>query len=258
MSAPTPPAAPCAWPLNTSAVPGWDDAEPEQQGLAAAIASFVLWALSGRRFGLCTRTVRPCPPARPDVALVRAPTTGGAYSGLTGSLWPGPCGHTAPGCGCARGRGYTLPGPVNAVTEVVIDGAVLDPGEWRADGDTIIRVAAPWPMAQDLTLEATEPGTWAVTYVRGIPVSDAGQYATGILAGEVLKAIRGNAGCKLPPRAQSVSRQGVDVQLIDPDTFLQGGRTGIPAVDLWLVAVNPRRIASPPQVWSPDLPGVHS
>lgn len=267
MTTPDPaPAAPCTWPADTSGVPGWGDAEPAQQGLATAIAAFVLWALSGRQFGLCTRTVRPCPPPRPPFEVVHAPARGSnLYTGMYGP-WQlaGMCGHLGGTADCTRGHAYPLPGPVAAITEILIDGAVLDPGNYRTDGNSVIRTDARWPASQDLTLEATEPGTWAITYLQGNAVPVAGQYATGLLAGEILKALRSDAACRLPSRAQSVSRQGVDVQLINPDEFLSGrrggpgGHTGIRAVDLWLSSVNPHRLAQPPRVWSPDLPSVHS
>lgn len=252
---PPPPSPPCDWPVDTSAVPAWGDAEDTQQALAKAIASYVMWALSGRRFGVCELVHRPCPPRRTDRGVVAAPVPGRGDFRVLWPGWPGSpgwCSHSG-GCGCARGHEYALPGPVVGVSEVLVDGGVLDTALWRVQGDYLIRKDKHWPFTQDLALDPGQPGTWQVTYTRGIPVPAAGQYATGILAGEVLKAIRRNAGCRLPSRAQSVSRQGVDVQLLDATTFLEGGRTGLPEVDLWLIAVNPKKHTAPPAVWSPDM-----
>jgi hypothetical protein len=222
MTAPGPPTvAPCAWNLNTSAVPGWADGTPDQQATAEAVAVYVVWALSGRRFGTCQVVVRPEPPI-PQVCR--------PYG-----LWP-----------------LDLPGPVASVDKVTVDGVDLDPAEYRVLGDAVYR-DEPWPVLQDLALDDTEPGTWSVTYRRGRPVPVAGQFAAGVLAGEVLRSIRGVGGARIPLRAQSIAREGVSIQMLDPQAFLDGGKTGIPEVDMFLAASNPHRLSSAPRVWSPDL-----
>lgn len=212
--------APCGWDLDTQGVPGWVDADPAQQAAATAFATHVLWALSGRQYGVCVVTVRPV------VAVAQACLSGGLYA-------------------------VSLPGPVVSVEAVTIDGVVVDPVDYRLVGSDLLR-SSPWPVVNDLALEDTEPGTWSVTYSRGIPVPEAGQFAAGLLAGEILKAMLARP-CRLPSRATSVARQGVDIQLIDPETMFEGGRTGIPEVDLWLTAVNPHRLVAPPVVLSPDV-----
>jgi len=80
-----------------------------------------------------------------------------------------------------------------------------------------------------------------------------GQIAAGLLAGELLKARRGGK-CRLPARAQSVAREGVDVTLLDPAALYEAGLTGLAEVDQWITAVNPARLRTRPSVSSPDHP----
>lgn len=207
----------------------------------------VLWALSGRRFGPCPVTVRPC----------------------VGGGCPDPCGYppgvafwvnVSCGCGyrCGGGCGpryeISLPGPVHAVTEVKIDGAVLVSSAYRVSNrrSLIRQDGGVWPPTQAYQLPDGQPNTWSVSYLRGDPVPAAGNYAAGTLAVEIAKACQGSK-CKLPQRVQSISRQGVELALLDPMDFLDEGRTGLPDVDQWLAAVNPQKHQYRPRVYSPDL-----
>lgn len=231
---------PCDWPVITSGVPGWDDADPEQQATATSVATYVLWALSGRRFGVCELTVRP------ELPLDRTQLYGRLQM-PDGSWYVG-------GVRCDGGSGILLPGPAREITEVKVDGAVLPVDAYRLSGDYLWKTEGQWPARQLMHLPDTEPGTWSVTYTRGADVPDAGKYAAGVLAGEVLRSMRNASGCRLPTRARSVVREGVDIQLIDPEAFLQNGRVGIIEVDLFLTGANPGKLTRPPRVWSPDLP----
>jgi hypothetical protein len=42
--------------------------------------------------------------------------------------------------------------------------------------------------------------------------------------------------------------------VIDPQQFLDKGRTGLLTVDLWLSAINPKSRTQRALIWSPDLP----
>ena len=53
-------AAPCAWTLDTTCCPDWGTYTNSQRDRATQWATQILWALSGRRFGTCQVTVRPC------------------------------------------------------------------------------------------------------------------------------------------------------------------------------------------------------
>lgn len=65
---------PCVWPVQSSARE-WADADPDGKAVAAELATNILWALTGRVFGLCEVTVRPC----------FSPTDYSTYRGRSGS-----------------------------------------------------------------------------------------------------------------------------------------------------------------------------
>src|SRR5438128_508567 len=80
------------------------------------------------------------------------------------------------GCGClstVRLSGY----PVREVSEVKIDGDVVDPSEYRLDGwQDLVRMDDPgppvrkrrWPHSQNLALDDDQPNTFSVTYSHGV------------------------------------------------------------------------------------------
>lgn len=218
---------PCVWAARTDGLGAvWDAADIDEQTAALDMATYLLWAWSGRRFGVCTQTFRPAP---------------AADRGVCDDTW--------------RGDRLILPGPVQTVEQVLVDGVELvEVDDWMLYGNELYRAGGElWPSTNDLSLPATEVGTWAVTVTRGIPVPVAGEVAAGLLARELLPSIVGTSGCRLPSRVQQVSREGVDMSLVDVAALLDAGRTGVREVDLFIAAVNPRRIVAPPGVWSPDV-----
>ena len=128
------------------------------------------------------------------------------------------------------------------------------------------------------TGECVEPGHFAVFDHRGIEATDCGCYcwdiccglrvsysygavppAAGIwaaktLAEQICLGMGGSAECRLPERVTSVSRQGVSYSILDPQDFLDKGRTGLYAVDLFLETANPDRAKLPARVFNPDWP----
>lgn len=231
----------CAWPMVMQDCVAWDDADPEVQEWAQSIATDLMWALSGRQFGVCTTLVRPlsCRPILvTDVGLfaVGAP------------LAESPC---PPLCQAVR-----LPGPVLSVSEIIMDGVVQPDTLWYLSGDDLLRRDGdPWPLLQDLSLPTTEVGTWSVEYLRGIPVPVGGQTAAGTYACQLVRQIT-TGKCDLPERVTQIARQGVTMTMLDPMDFLNAGRTGLPSVDGWLASVNPNRMQEPSRVYSPDTPSV--
>jgi hypothetical protein len=77
--------------------------------------------------------------------------------------------------------------------------------------------------------------------------------AAGKLACEFAKACSGGEGCALPEQLISLSRNGVEVQVADPQMLLDAGLTGVMEADLFIRAYNPGRLRSRPQVLSPDV-----
>src|SRR5687767_8479863 len=100
-------------------------------GIAFEAATEVLYALTARRFGLCTITLRPCRRDCFDTLWWRSGNWwefSGTYPmpALIGGLWFNiTCGWCTGGCSCARVSEAVLPGPVHEVTEVKVDGTVL-------------------------------------------------------------------------------------------------------------------------------------
>lgn len=236
----------CTWPVDRTCLPTADTPVDAQiQTDAENLAVSVLWALSGRQFGVCPVVIRPCR---------QSCGTGYLYGFDTGSgvpwtpMWDGvnwrnvacSCGPRCSWVGPTTVHLISRGQPIQAVESVVIDGVVLDPSEYRLEGDVLYRVHGQWP-EQDLSRPLDEPGTWSVTYTRGNPPPPGSAKLVALLAQEFLAACNGGK-CRLPRRVQTVSRQGVTYQMVDPTDIYASGKTGIPEVDVWLAAVNPHHL----------------
>lgn len=224
------------------------------------VASTTLWRLSGRRWGPCPITVRPCRRSCAD-------QSGLSFSHSTGELTPyihngewynaSLCGCRTD-CSCVELCEVRLEGPVYAVTEVLIDGAVLDPADYRVDqpGRLVRTDDGCWPSCQDMRVDCDQPGAFCVTYEIGLPLDDTAIAAVSTLTCELLKAClpKGTCGpCRLPSRVQRATRQGVTMDFIDTSGLLEKGLTGLDIVDQWLFSVNPHRLWTPSRVMSPDV-----
>jgi hypothetical protein len=238
---------PITWTCDASAL------SPEVTGYAVSAATRILWALSGRRFGLCTARLRPCADDCGDWA---------AYP-----LWEWPTGYAAPpwdfyrlpycggcrgGCSCANLSSIRLPVLTQRVVEVRLDGTPMATGAYRLTGQDLIRTdGAAWPRCNNLALDDTEPGTWSVTAEIGEPVPDSGRLAVGELACEISKAAKG-VDCRLPPGVTQLVRQGVTIQYPDMGQLLKEGRTGLYLVDLFLASENPHGLTRRPRIGDVD------
>lgn len=259
---------PC-WPRpDTSCCVDLEPTDPSPE-LAAKIermlhiSTEIMWRLSGKQFGACPVTVRPCRQTCNDQWSY------GYWSGnawmpvLNGGVWfNSSCDRCKPsGCSCTELCEINLPGPVAEILEVKQDGVVIPPSGYRVDnGRKLVRLGLAagdpcWPTCQDLGLADTEPGTMSVRYRRGTDVPLAGLWAAGLLTCQLLKACGDIAGeCALPSNAQRIARQGVTVELTP--ILVQEGKflTGVPEVDLWLSSVNPYKSSQPSRVYSVDRP----
>ncbi|GGZ23275.1 hypothetical protein GCM10010387_15490 [Streptomyces inusitatus] len=251
---------PCdPWPVNLCCdIPdGLEQADVDRWTM---VASQLLWALSGRRWGPCPVTVRPCRKTCFDTVpswRVSWGTVGPwvPYIGTDG-LW-----RNASVCGCRTDCSCTelcevyLPGPVYDVQSVTVDGVVLVPEAYRVDapGRLVRTDGECWPECQDMAAPAGEEGTFAVTYRWGLPLTEAAVAAVSELTCHLLRGCApGGCGCKINRSLTRISRQGVDMELPDPTALLAEGLTGLPLVDLWLTTVNPDGLTSPSRVYSPD------
>jgi hypothetical protein len=242
---------PCDWPVT----PCGELPEPEDEsyeGLRSAAAEIV-WALSGRQFGCCERTVRPCRRDCAEGHYPRDAAGGWPAARLTAGEWVNmPCGRCVDGCSCGEVSAVTLPGPVCEVFEIIVDGAALPTGAYRVDDlDTLIRTdGSRWPECQDRGKNLGAEGTWGVRYSVGTPVPSAGQRALGEMMSELYKGCSGKT-CNLPQRVRLPAKLGPGV--LDPMDFLERGKTGLYFVDLFLAAINPQARPSGARVLSPDF-----
>lgn len=251
--------SPCTWDIDPSCGQDvWDAASPADRVRATQYATDVLWALTGRRFGLCVLEVRPC-----DVITeplyetygVLWDSGGGGWQWMpyldSGGRWNN---LTCPGGQCRPASEVWLPGPVAGITEVRINDVLVDPAAYRVDDQAYLvrQDGGSWPVSQNFNVDQySVDSTFVVTYARGVPVPPSGQVAAGQLAIEFLRACAGG-NCRLPARIQSLTRQGVSMQATA--TTIGDGLTGINEVDNWIHSVNPNKLSQPVRVWTPDAP----
>ncbi|AKF14283.1 head-tail adaptor [Mycobacterium phage Vincenzo] len=239
------------WPVDRSDFPALpDDTDPGypaavlEQTAAADLAVRVLHALTGRQFGLHEHTVRPC---RADMPIYAPGGVTSYVLSWEGDRWLSwSCGCLG---GCKRGgpRQVHLPGPVYDIIEVKIAGVAIPPTTYRAEGNVLYRLGAPWPV-QDFGNPAGEARTWTVTYRRGIPVPSGFAALTGLLAKEFLAALNDEGRCRLPRTVTTASRNGVTYRAYDPAVIYANGKTGLPEIDLVLASVNPHALMAAPTV----------
>lgn len=194
------------------------------------IATHVLYELTGRRWsGTETSVLRPT--ARDTSANFFPPgwvPEWGAYDGSEG-----PCE--------AVDRVAVGVYPVISVAEVRVGGVVVPPAGYQLQNQRdLVRVdGGVWPCTQDLDAPDTAVDTFSITALHGIEPPEAGKYACAIYAVELAKSFC-NLDCALPQRTQYMTRQGVSTILGDPLNVIFRGMIGLPTVDSWIRAVNPK------------------
>lgn len=205
----------CEWPADLSCFEGdLQTADPDRVQVAVDTATEILWALTGRRYGVCPAEYR----VQASACRPCAPT-----------LFDGEWYNIDPGAGWCTG--VWLPQPVFEVTRVLdADGGELN---WRATEYGVDVLGTPA----------------VVEYERGIPVPHTAGYMVGRLAFQrYLQCIGDRKRCQLPQNTTSVTRQGVTVQMADPTEVMNMGGTGLPDVDAWIKAHNPYGLATTPEV----------
>ena len=145
--------------------------------------------------------------------------------------------------------------PVREITEVLIDGNVVAPTEYRIFNDRYLQRLndARWPVQQNLTLADTEEGTWSVTYTYGADPPSLGVSAAAQIACELYKQCSGS-DCALPQGTTRVTRQGITIDKLAFTAWSYRDRrwnTGLALVDAFLASVNPAGLQRRPTVWSP-------
>lgn len=252
----------CPWPVDSACFGDeWDSMDPTVQARSLLLASLTLQRLTGYRVGGCPIKIRPC---RASCAGTVMPIYGywrdafgpsGFWPSINANgLWVNNGCGCATDCSCGALCEIVLPNPVGGVTEVKVNGAVVNPTNYRVDGNRLLWIGPDpcgWPTCQDLTKADTQTNTFSVTYLNSYPVDGMGAYAAGVLAMEWAKACTGNKACRLPSGVQSVARQGVSYT-IQAGSF-PDGFTGIREVDAYIALWNPGGLRRGPRVWSPDI-----
>lgn len=233
---------------------------PALTGYAVNMATRVLWSLSGRRFGTCTTTLRPCRRTCydsfpwgwsqwDDTAFPATPWPDWRY------WFPLSCGQCMTDCSCSDVSEVVLPSPVSSIVSVKLDGTPMATGSYRVDNNRLLvrTDGQQWPVCNDLSKNDDQPGTWTVTAAYGEDVPASGRMAMGELACEIIKAGRGE-DCRLPPGVTSLVRQGVSIQYPDIGQLLKDGRTGLYLTDMFLTSENPDGLKARARVYSVDRP----
>jgi hypothetical protein len=218
---------------------------------AAQTASYLLWAMSGRKYtGETTVTERYTCTLRNNRMGPSTKTNSPVLFG--GDVYNIPSGDydeyselTSDGMSPdsrirLRGRPVTK---IHTIRNRL--GDILDPSSYYlVDHSTIhIKAGTPWT-----------PCNTEITYSYGTPVPVAGKMAARKLAIEFARLWSGDEACELPQRVTSVSRQGVSYTILDNQEFIDELRTGLYEIDLFLKVVNPDNARRKSKVFSVDTP----
>lgn len=146
-----------------------------------------------------------------------------------------------------------LRGPATTVLDVTIDGATIDPTTYKLiDGHYLLRKTGSWPTCNDLRLDATEAGTWTITYEWGNPIVFLARQASLELACELVKFSLGRPN-RLPRGVTSANVQGVGVTARTLSETLRDAEEPIPAVARFLSVYAPDGAGITSAIWSPEL-----
>jgi hypothetical protein len=236
------------WPITWPATVDTGSLDPSIKALAELYAGACMTALTLHRAGGNPVTIMPGVTNR----------TSGHYAWYAPVLDEYPLGSFYPGTfypsaldlstwsTVAKVEAINLPGPVGAVTEVRVDGAVLDPTLYRVEnGNFLVRLdSLRWP--QD------SGDGFTVTYLNSAPVDAMGAHAGGVMAAEWLKLLTSDKKCRLPSSVTNATRQGLTFQVTLG--MFPSGVTGLPEIDAYLMLLNPFGLKVMPRVYSPDLP----
>lgn len=254
--------------LTEEELPATRPALPSDESWATlcGIASEILYALSGRRWGGSTsRTVEldepprrgwllRDPPIRDDWlggslggSLLEAAyddiALGGAYSSAA------PWGGSAWAADARWVPGLRLPDyPVTGIVSVTMpDGTLADPADYRLAGRRYLehhhRGFRGWPAC----------GGIVVSYTCGEPPPQGGVEAAKALTLQLGLAAAGSDECALPGNVTQIVRQGTTMTLESMSSLIAAGRTGVYLTDLWVRSVNPDGRRRRSRSWSPDV-----
>lgn len=188
------------------------DLDAFARDLALDNATEILYLLSDRKYpGICTTTRSLC------------------FAGQ--SCWP-EIAACSPYPAIDLGGAY----PVWDAWDVKLSGVALDPAAYEVRGRRfLVRLdGQAWPYGTIALASNPDPlvVTWA--YGRQPPVS--GRLAAARYAAEIAKLCAGDPCGVNVQSARSVTREGTNYTVLDADSVISEGRTGLGSVDAWLVA----------------------
>ena len=99
-----------------------------------------------------------------------------------------------------------------------------------------------------------EQTTYRLAYEFGSTLSRSARSAVLAYAHQLWLAEHDHDECGLPERTTSITREGIGIELMTPQDFLDKGRVGLPHIDTWLAQVNSKRALRPSAVYTPDSP----
>lgn len=209
------------------------DPSAERAEEALEAASQILWSLSGQRYS-GTHAIT-------ETYDVRYFSDSLYYPTVLPSEWQSwrclQCGHPH--------RLRLRNTPVRSLTHVSINGSSVLPSDYVLIDHASVGFA-PGASCAAYCVE--------VSYVWGSNPPISGKAAAVTLANEFLLSWDNSSECRLPQRVTNVTRQGVSWTILDPQDFLNQGRTGIYEVDLFLRSINPSQAVKRARVFSPDVP----
>lgn len=218
---------------------------------ACQVASYILWAMSGRKYsGTTTVTERYYTSINSfryqggSAKDFYPHMVGGRIFNVPTEDWNDSAYQSDGTSSLSRIRLRGRPVHKVHLVRSGYDGKIIaEDAYYLAEHSTLIAYkGVPWP-----------PGNVEVTYTYGQQPPAAGRAAARILAMELIKSWEGE-NCALPDRITSVTRQGVSYTVLDSQDFLESLRTGIYAIDLFLKTSNPAKALAPSKVFSPDVP----
>lgn len=237
-----------SWPVDWPDEAAADLAGPAVKELCEIYAISCMTALTLHRVGGSPVTIMPTSRDRVEGHWLYA---GYHHDIMLGQFYPGLVYPSAEdlqgGATVVPFTALDLPGPVGAVTEVRVDGAVLDPTLYRVEnGRYLVRLDGKgWPV--------NTGDNFTVTYFNSHPATKMARYAAGVMAAEWLKLFtNAKGGCRLPRSVTNIQRQGLTMELargMFPD-----GVTGMPEVDAYIMLLNPFALKVMPRVYSLDMP----
>lgn len=247
---------PCGWIIPAPlCCDEWADLPAAVQSSAQDYAALILWAATGRQFGLCTVTVRPCgvrPCSNGLLEFFGYDWSGGTWMPyiFEGTWYNCSC---AGACCCDPRCQVRLMGPVASITEVTIGGIAVDPDTYRVDDDHwLVRTGGEcWPTCADMDSDDGD-NVFEVTYTRGKVPPPALLRAASTLECEWGKACVG-AECRLSNKVTSIARNGITIDMESPDALLDDGLTGLWEVDSVIRALNPYQRKQRGRIYAPEL-----